>query len=120
MGRLVNFSRRVDEGDVRKNAGIDLIGQVRTEAQTDVKGTVKVELYRRSELMHGFAFQANEDGDGVSVLFDADALGKNAVDPATEAVLHVVDRGAETGALSEVNHADAVLPDHGFPGVIVE
>ena len=80
--------------------------------------------------MHGFAFEAEEDGEVVAAFFDADAfrddgdegVGAGAAGTATsaDAELEVFDAGVFFGAPGEVGHAGSVKRDHGFFGVVVE
>ena len=70
--------------------------------------------------MHWFAFKADEDGDGISALFKADALRHNFGEGTSKAVLHVRDESACARTLCQVDHARTVLGHHGFLGIVVE
>src|SRR5580698_3821405 len=94
--------------------------QMRAEADADVKRLVEVERNGRPELMHGLTLQANEDGNRVAVLFNAHALGMNTVELAAETVLHVFQEDGAVGAEGEMNHARAVLAEHGLLRVVIK
>src|ERR1035441_8834297 len=84
------------------------------------KRSVEVQLNRRTELVQGFAFQADEDRDGVALLFDSDALSPDVGEAAPEAKLHIFDVRASLRTLCQVDHARAVLACHGFLGIVIE
>ena len=62
-------------GDDGRVGGGGLMG---AEADADVEGLVEVQGDGRAKLMHGLALEADEDGEGVAVLFDSDAFGVDA------------------------------------------
>ena len=90
------------------------------EADADVEGLVEVERNGRAELMHGFALQADEDGKGIAVLFEADAFGMDAGEQAGETILEVLHEDVFVAAEGEMDHAGAVLADHGCFGSVVK
>ena len=100
------------------------------EANADVEGLVEVERDGWTELMHGFAFEADEDGEVVAAFFEADAFGDDGDEgvgagaagtaTACDAEFEVSDAGVLFGALGEVDHAGSVKCDDGFFGVVVE
>jgi hypothetical protein len=77
-----------------------------------------------------FAFQADEEGEGVAVLFDANALGHNVDEAvrtgaagtaaASDAILHVLDAGAFLRTLRQVDHAETVEGGDGLHGIVIE
>src|SRR5215813_1079858 len=103
---------------------------MRAEAKADVEGLVEVQGDGRSELVHGFAFETEEDGKGVAFLFEANALGDHGdktvgagtagTTTASDAELQILDASVFLGPLCEVNHAGAMQGDDGFFGVVVE
>ena len=78
----------------------------------------------------GSPVKADEEGEVVAALFDADAFGgdgdqQSGVLPpgtaaAANAVLHVVDADAFFGTLRQMDHAGAVKRDDGFLRIVVE
>ena len=128
--RLMQLAGSVGKRDVRKDGGVGFVGKVRTEADADVEGLGEVESDGRAELVHGLAFERDEECEVVAALFDADALGRDGHErvgrlaagtaAAADAVLSVGDAEAFLGTLREVDHAEAVQGDDGFFGVVVE
>jgi hypothetical protein len=92
---------------------------VRAEANSNVKRLAERNLNRRSEWMHRFSFQADVQGRCIAVLLNADALRHDPVDHPSEAELHVLHHGSGVGALGQMNHADSVLSDDDFLGIIL-
>jgi len=66
------------ERDLGEHSRVGLVRHVRAEADPDVEGPVDLQLGGRTNLVHGFAFQADEERKGVAVLFDANARGHGA------------------------------------------
>jgi hypothetical protein len=93
---------------------------MRAEAHAHIKWLVKVQIDGWAKLVHGFALQADEDRDGIAMLFDSDALRFDPGEGAPEAVLHVLDERPFVRTPRQVDHAHPVLADHGFFGVVVE
>src|SRR5215472_1543866 len=118
--RLLYPSCCVFEEDVGGEAGVYRGGQVGAEADAYVEGAVEVEGERGAELVHGLALEADKDGELVTALLDADALGEHVGELAAEAVGHVRHLRAFVCAPCDVSHAGAVLGDYGFFGVVVE
>src|SRR5258708_19529166 len=75
---------RVFKDNVGDDAGIDCDGLVGTEADADVEWRVNGHGDGRAELVHGFAGEADEDGDRVAVFLNADAPGGNVRECAAE------------------------------------
>ena len=73
----MEFAGGVLQHYIRENGGVGFVGQVRAEADADVEGFVEMEGDGWAELMHGFSFEAEEDGEVVAALFDADAFGND-------------------------------------------
>lgn len=79
-----------------------------------------MQINRWAELVHRFAFQTDEDCDGIATLFNSDALRFAPRETAPEAKLGVF-HGRSFGRTSrQVDHALPVLADHGFLGVVIE
>src|SRR5580700_6567426 len=126
----MDFAGGVFEDDVGEYGGIGLVRQVRAEADADVEGRVDVEGDGWAELVHGFALEADEKGDRVSTLFDADAFGYDGDEAvgagaagtaaAPDAILHVFDAGVLLGTLREMDHTGAVQGDDGLLGIVVQ
>jgi hypothetical protein len=80
--------------------------------------------------VHRFAFQADEEREGVAVLFDADALGHDGDEAvgtgaagtaaAPDAILHVLDADALLGTLRQVDHAETVQGGDGLLGIVIQ
>ena len=68
----------------------------------------------------GSPWRLDEDGEGVAMLLDADALCLDPGERAPEAILHILQEGAFFRTPCQVNHADAMLADHRLFGVILE
>ncbi len=77
-------------------------------------------LNRWTKLMHGFAFQADEDRDEVAALFDSDALGLYALQVASEGIGLIGEEFASLRSPSQMDHARTVLADHRFLGIVLE
>src|ERR1700691_240417 len=93
---------------------------MRAEAHAHVKRLVKVQIDGWAKLVHGFALQADEDGDGVATLFDSDALRLDPCEGAPEAILHILEEHSFVRTPSQVDHAHPVLAEHSFFGVVFE
>ncbi|MHB1743303.1 MAG: hypothetical protein ACYCPO_16985 [Acidobacteriaceae bacterium] len=93
---------------------------MRAEPDADIKRAVEVEMDRRAKLVHGLALQADEERDGVALLFNSDALRHDPGEAASEAKLHIRHGGASGRTLRQVDHASPMLPGHGFLGVVLE
>ncbi len=126
----MDFAGGVFEDYVGEDGGVGFVGQMGAEAYAYVEGLIEVEGDGRAELMHGFAFEAEEDGEVVALLFDADAFGDDGDErvgagaagtaSARNAEFHVSHAGVLLGALGEVGHACSVEGDDGFLRVVVE
>ena len=57
---LVDLAGGVLENDVGEHSSIGLVRQVRAEADADVEGPVEAQVDGWAELVHRFAFQADE------------------------------------------------------------
>jgi hypothetical protein len=57
---------------------------VRAEADAHVKRFLEMPVDRGTELVHGFAVQADEEHNRVALLFDSDAPGPNSGETAAE------------------------------------
>src|ERR1700733_811463 len=118
---LVDFACGVFQNHVGYNCGIRGLRQVRAEADAYVKGPVEVQVDGRAELVHRFALQAYEQGEGVALFFDADTLCEHrhqavragAARPAAaaNAKLHVFYTHVFFRALSQLDHARTVQGD---------
>src|ERR1017187_1098177 len=117
---LPHLPGRILQHKVGQHTRIQRGRQVGAEANTNIERPVEVDLDWRTELMHRFAFEADEDGDRIAVLFDADAACHHVGQAAAEAIGHVLHLRAFFRAVGQVDHACAVLADHGFLGVVVE
>ena len=73
---LVDIACGIFKNDVGEHRCVDL-WQVRAKADADVERAVDVQVDRRPELVHRFAFQTYEESEGVTVLLDADPLREN-------------------------------------------
>ena len=73
---------------------------MRAEANAYVEGLVEVQGDGRSELVHGFAFETEIDGEGVASLFEADAFSGNG-DETVGARAAWPRPGPETGCLAK-------------------
>src|ERR1019366_6687277 len=127
---LVDLAGGVLENDIGEHDSIGLVRQVRAEADADVEGPVEAQVDGWAELVHRFAFEADEEREGGAVLFDADALGHN-VDEAVrtgaagtaaapDAILHVGDADALPRTLGKVDHAETVEGGDGLLGIVIE
>ena len=89
-----------------------------------------MELYGRTELVHRFAVEADEEREGVAALFDADTpgydrnervgAGSSGQTATAHAVLHISDANILLGAVGEMDHAGSVEGDDALLGVVVE
>jgi hypothetical protein len=93
---------------------------MRAETQADIEGAVKVQVDRRTQLVHWLTLQAGDDRDGIPVLLNANPFGQHALQSASEPVLHIRHHGASLRTLRKVDHAAAVLADHGLLGVVIQ
>jgi len=69
------FAGGVLQDHVGKYRRLGLIRQMRAEADPHVERSIDVQTHRRTELVHRFAILADEEGEGIAVLFDTDAPG---------------------------------------------
>src|ERR1700761_4384833 len=72
---LVDLAGSVDEDDVGEDGGVGLVGGVGPEADAGVERLGKMQRDGWAELVHGLAFEGDEESEVVAALFDADALG---------------------------------------------
>src|SRR5277367_5905344 len=115
---LLDFAGSVFQDDVGEDGGVGFVREVRAEADACVKGSVQMEGDGWAELVHGFAFKADEDGEVVTMFFEADAFGDDGDErigagaagtaAACDAEFQVSDAGVFLGALGEVDHAGSV------------
>src|SRR5664280_2114437 len=127
---LADLAGGVLENDVGEHGGVRFVRQVRTEADADVEGLVDVQVDGWAELVHGLAFQADEEREGVAMLFDANAPGHDAdkavragaAGPAasSDAKFQALDPGALRRTLRQVDHAETVHGGDGLLGIVIE
>ncbi len=73
---LVDLTGGVFQNHIGEYRSIRRLRKVRAKADAYVERSVEVQVDGRAELMHRFAFQAHEECEGVSLFFDAYALGE--------------------------------------------
>ena len=127
---LADLARGVFQNNIGEYCRIGLIRQVRAEADAGVEGSVEVQVDGWAELVHRLALQAYEEGEGVAVFLDADALGEDRDEAvragatrtaaAAHAKLHVFDADVLLHTLPQLDHARAVQRGDGLLGIILE
>src|SRR3569833_1512508 len=70
--------------------------------------------------MHRFPCQAHENCDGVAVLLETNPLRHYLCQTTSESILHVGDKSSPFGPLSKMDHASAMLGNHGLLRIVVK
>jgi len=125
---LADLAGGMLENNMGEHSRIGLVWQVRAEADADIEGPVDVQVDGWTELVHRFAFQADEEREGVAVFFDANALGDDTDEAvraltagtaaAADAKLHVLDAGTLRRTLRQVDHAKSMQGNDGLLGIV--
>jgi hypothetical protein len=76
--KLMDLAGGVLKHDIGEDSRIGLVWRVRAEADASVERPVDVQADGWAEPVHRCAFQADEEREEVAVLFDADALDRDA------------------------------------------
>ncbi len=103
---------------------------MRAETYANIEWPVEVQVDRRTELVHRFTFQADEEREGIAALFDADAL-RHYVDEAvgaraagtpaaSDAILKVLDSDVLLRTMRQVDHAETVQRGDGLLGIVIQ
>src|SRR5580700_7976972 len=93
---------------------------MRAETHPHVERLIEVQVDRWAKLVHRLPLEANEDCDSIAALFNAHAFRFHPGEGASKAKLCILHHRALVRTPRQVDHADAVLAEHGFFGIIFE
>ena len=118
---LMNLPGGILQNHVCEHRRVGLVRHMRTEADADVERGVEVQGHVGTDLVHRFAFGAEEKREIIAVLFQAEANGRFArVTGVGFETLRLLDVGVFRRALRHVNQPGAVQGGHGLLGIVLQ